>query len=112
MTTHETNAETFADSKTQSPFQKFRASITDPVVDLRFFNDAIRTALTLGTAGAIGGYLLDNSPNKLGMFSGGVLLICALILLLINVYQLFYAALKLFDVPSKGKPTTVKNGLN
>lgn len=58
----------------------FWSDITDPKVDLKFFNDFIRNGIGLGLAWAIGVYLAENATKTIERYSAYVIFIVAMAL--------------------------------
>lgn len=75
----------------------FWSDITDPKVDLKFFNDFIRNGIGLGLAWAIGVYLAENATKTIERYSAYVIFIVAMALFVLNIIQFAYAIAKTFN---------------
>ena len=75
----------------------FWSDITDPKVDLKFFNDFIRNGIGLGLAWAIGVYLAENATKTIERYSAYVIFIVAMALLFLNIIQFAFAIAKTFN---------------
>ena len=74
----------------------FLEQFENPTVDLKYFNDALRNFLVLGTAGAFGSFLFENSHQNITKAAGFVLTFISFGLALANSWQLisvFFVAL-------------------
>jgi hypothetical protein len=92
----------------QTELQKLQEEISNPVVDLNFFYDVVRTAMNLGIAYAIGWVLITVAPESQKNFiSGGLILILVSVLFVIKSIQIWAAAFKLCGVERKGFPKTL-----
>lgn len=76
-------------------FLDFWGDITDPKVDLKFFNDFVRNSIGLGMALAIGFLMIDNAERPIEQFSAWVIPSITILLMFLNMIQLIFVIVKI-----------------